>query len=64
MTMKADLIKLLRARWVTPVVALNDAKCFSLSQRCGDLRRDGVKVLDRWVDLPDGKRVKEYRIVA
>ncbi|OPZ11098.1 MAG: hypothetical protein BWZ07_02256 [Alphaproteobacteria bacterium ADurb.BinA280] len=49
MTMKADLIKLLRARWVTPVVALNEAKCFSLSQRCGDLRRDGVK---------------EYRIVA
>jgi len=40
-----------------------------LSQRCGEWRRDpvlqaaGVIVLDKWVALPSGSRVKAYRIV-
>jgi hypothetical protein len=64
MTMKAELIPLLRRRWVTPVIALREIGCLSLSQRCGELRRDGVRVTSRWLKLDTHKRVKEYRILA
>ena len=61
-TMKVKLVRLLHARWVTPLVALQMVGCLSLSQRCGEMRRDGVIVLDKWSELPNGKRVKAYRI--
>lgn len=61
-TMREKLLKLLRRKWVTPIVALSEAGCFSLSQRCGGFRRQGLNVLDKWVHLPSGVRVKAYRI--
>ncbi|MDE2100294.1 MAG: hypothetical protein KGL39_23790 [Patescibacteria group bacterium] len=61
--MKQELISLLRRKWVTPLIALNEAHCLSLSQRCGEFRAEGLNVLDKWVKLPSGKRVKAYRIV-
>lgn len=64
MTMHEQLLKLLKRQWVTPLVALEKANCLSLSQRCGDLRRDGVKVLDKWVKTASGKKVKSYRVVG
>lgn len=60
--MRDDLLDLLKREWVTPIVALEKASCFSLSQRCGEFRRAGLNVLDKWVDLPTGKRVKSYHI--
>jgi len=60
--MKDRLVALLRRQWTSPVDALNEAGCFSLSQRCGELRRAGVSVDSKWLDLPNGKRVKCYRI--
>ncbi|MFD0669697.1 helix-turn-helix domain-containing protein [Ramlibacter sp. MAHUQ-53] len=62
MTMQDRLIELLRASWLTPLEALQQAGCLSLSQRCGEFRRRGLPVVDRWVDLPNGKRVKAYHI--
>ena len=62
--MKDDLLDLLKREWVTPIDALERVRCFSLSQRCGEFRRDGVKVLDKWVQTPTGKRIKAYRVVA
>lgn len=62
-TMRDRLIALLQSGWTTPVQALNEAGCLSLSQRCGEFRRSGAKVLDKWVELPNGKRVKAYRWV-
>ena len=62
-TMKATLLRLLKRRWITPLDALRLANCLSLSQRCGDLRRDGLNVIDRWVVTDSGKRVKSYRLV-
>ena len=62
MTMKSELVKLLNRKWTTPLDALQMVGCLSLSQRCGELRRDGVLVLDKWQALPNGKRVKAYRI--
>lgn len=64
MTMKAELIDLLKKRWITPLDALGEVGCLSLSQRCGDLRREGLHVIDRWHDLPNGKRVKSYRLLG
>ena len=62
-TMLATLIRLLHQEWLTPVDALEKAQCFSLSQRCrGDIRRLGYNVIDKWVKLPSGKRVKAYHI--
>ncbi len=63
MTMKAELLSLLKRRWVTPLDALREVGCLSLSQRCGDLRRSGVMVLDKWVETPTGKKVKSYRVL-
>ncbi len=62
MTMKAELIALLQKRWVTPLEALEMARCLSLSQRVGEMRRSGINVLDKWVTLHSGKRIKAYRI--
>jgi hypothetical protein len=83
MTMKQDLMARLLKGWTTPVDALKDCNCFSLSQRCGEFRRerenydwraswrsskfgDGTPppmIIDKWVDLPNGKRVKAYRAI-
>lgn len=64
MTMKAELITLLRKRWVTPILALEQCQCFSLSQRVGELIRDGVVVMKDWRTLPNGKKVRAYRIAG
>ena len=60
--MKQELVPLLRRQWVTPLDALQKVGCMSLSQRCGELRRDGVNVVDRWVSH-GSKRFKAYKIV-
>ena len=62
MTMKQELIALLQKRWVTPLEALEQARCLSLSQRVGEMRRSGINVIDKWVELHNGKRIKAYRI--
>ena len=63
-TMEERLYKLLKRRWVTPLVALEAVGCLSLSQRCGELARAGHEVAKKWVCLPNGKRVMSYRIAA
>ena len=74
-TMSSQLLKLLRRQWVTPLDALKHCGCLSLSQRCGEFRHmhrwklpgpDGKlmpAILDKWVKLPGGKRVKAYRAI-
>jgi hypothetical protein len=68
-TKKATLFRTLCRRWLTPLEAVSLCGIYSLSQRCGEWRRDpvmyanGVTVLDKWVKLPSGSRVKAFRIV-
>jgi len=62
MNMRDTLHSALKRRWLTPLDALKQCGCLSLSQRCGELRRAGVPVEDRWVRVQSGKRVKAYRI--
>ena len=63
MTMKRDLLALLSRKWVSPLVALRECGCLSLAQRVSEWKRDGVAIIDKWIDTPSGKRVKAYRIV-
>lgn len=62
-TMRQTLLDLLKTRYITPLDALTEAGCLSLSQRCGEFKRAGIQVLDKWVDLDNGKRVKAYMVV-
>jgi hypothetical protein len=59
---KDALLKALRREWLTPLEAVERVGIFSLSQRCGEFRRAGMNVLDKWVTTASGSRVKAYRI--
>ena len=63
-TKKAALLSLLRKRWLTPLESVQLVGIFSLSQRCGEFRREGLCVVDKWVTTYGGSRVKAYRIVS
>lgn len=47
---------------LTVLTALELFGCYALSQRCGDLRKQGHPVESEMIELPNGKHVKEYRI--
>ena len=62
-TKKQTLFRTLCRKWLTPLDAALECGVFALSQRCGDFRREGHTVIDQWVTLASGARVKRYRIV-
>ena len=45
---------------LTPLTALAQFHCLSLSQRMGDLKKRGVKVQKGWKKLNNGKMIREY----
>jgi len=57
-----SLFTALCRKWLTPLEAAAECGILSLSQRCGEFRRAGHCVVDKWVKLPSGSRVKAYRI--
>ncbi|MBA3590357.1 helix-turn-helix domain-containing protein [Methylibium sp.] len=61
---KSALLKALKRGWLTPLEAAQRVGLFSLSQRCGEFRRAGVNVLDKWVTTDGGSRVKAYRVAG
>lgn len=63
MTQKATTFALLSKRWVTALESAQAGGCLSLSQRCGEWRRGGHCIVDRWVTMASGARVKAYRLV-
>lgn len=60
--MESRLLALLKTRFVTPLDALQEVGCLSLSQRAGEFSRQGHNVIKQPVSLPNGKRVMSYRI--
>jgi len=64
MTHKAKTIRLLKRGWITALECARRGGCLSLSQRCGELRRDGVNVIDKWITTDGGSRIKAYRITS
>jgi hypothetical protein len=45
---------------LTVLTAIKFIGCYALSQRCGELRREGFPVQSKWVELDNGKKVKQY----
>lgn len=60
MSKKTRLLRLMQNRWVTPLLALQACQCFSLSQRAGELRREGYTVVSRRVK---GEPYHEYKVI-
>jgi hypothetical protein len=61
MTQNQLIEKRLRAGWTTPLDALRDCGCMRLAARVLEMRQDGLKVLDKWVQV-DGKKFKAYKL--
>ena len=59
-TKKAVVLSLMKQRWLTPLTALNYCGLLSLSQRVGELKREGYKIVSRRVP---GHSYHEYRCV-
>lgn len=50
-------------RAITPLDALERFGCLRLSGRIYDLRADGHRIDSTMIDVGDGKRVAEYRLL-
>lgn len=62
-TKETTTIRLLKKGWVTALKSAQAGGYLSLSQRVGGWKREGAKIIDRWVTTSGGSRVKEYRWV-
>jgi hypothetical protein len=45
---------------LTVVEAITYIGCYALSQRCGDLRREGFPIKDKWITTNTGTKIKQY----
>jgi hypothetical protein len=60
-TMTWELLNALKnGEKLTPLSALERYKCFSLSQRMGELRRSGWPIRSEMVSVNSGKKVSCY----
>ena len=64
MSQHAQLLKYLRTGGtLTPLQALEQFGCLALSQRMGELRREGHPIVSEIIRLSNGKRVAQYRLL-
>ena len=47
---------------LTVAEALNRYGIYALSQRCGELRRDGYQIVSQMIEVKEGCRVAQYRL--
>ena len=47
---------------ITPLEGFQTFGTMNLAQRIAQLRSDGYKIKDRWIENPNGRRFKEYWI--
>jgi hypothetical protein len=59
---EAILAYLNSGRTLTVAEALTQFGVYALSQRAGELRKQGYPVVSEMVDLPNGKRVARYSL--
>jgi hypothetical protein len=60
-TVKQSILQaLIAGQRLTPLNALIRFHCLSLSQRIGELKREGNPIQSRTVKLDGGKRISEY----
>ena len=61
MTQRQEILAYLESGDVlTPLIALEKFGCMALSQRCGELIRQGHPIERVWTKLKNGKTVKSY----
>ncbi len=62
-TQNAQILAHLKSgKSITPLEALSEYGCFRLGARVYDLKQEGHPITGDMVELPTGKRVKEYRL--
>ena len=49
---------------ITGMVALEKFGCWSLPRRICDLKESGFPIDSQFIELPNGKRIKEYWMMA
>jgi hypothetical protein len=50
---------------LTPLTALFEPfRCMRLGARCWELKKQGHNIVSKFVDLPNGKRVKSYTLAS
>jgi hypothetical protein len=57
------LRELKKGRRLTPLLALNEIGCLSLSQRIGDLKRKGYQIARTMIEVGPRKHVASYRLI-
>lgn len=62
MNQETVLMRLMKKRWVTPLVALEAAGCLRLGARVFDMKENGTRFEEKWVETKSGKRVKAFRL--
>ena len=64
MSQHAQLLRYLQeGGTLTPLQALEKFGCLALSQRMGELRREGHPIVSEIIRLSNGKRVAQYQLV-
>jgi hypothetical protein len=53
---------LINGNRITALDALKKFQCFRLSARILDLKKQGLPIRSKFIDLPSAKKVKEYFI--
>lgn len=63
MTQKQLILEHLRCGYsLTVAEALSQYGIYALSQRVGELKREGFEIVSETVELPSGKHVARYRL--
>jgi hypothetical protein len=63
MSVRQEILRhLAKGARLTPLGALTQFNCLSLSQRIGELKREGWPIVSEMVATHTGKKVAEYRL--
>lgn len=64
MTQTEWILDKLKAGPLTAIDALNGCGCFRLAARIKDLRESGYQIETQTLDLPNGKHIAQYTLLA
>lgn len=63
MSQQSDILTYLgNGHFLTVAEALRELGVYALSQRCGELRRQGYPIVSEMIKTPTGKRIARYRL--
>lgn len=63
MVTKMDRLRYrLKRGWLTTLQSIHEIGLSSLSQQVSKMRRQGIRIVDKWVTTDSGSRIKAYRL--